>query len=143
MPATEGYQFEVQYLGELECRLIHRATGSEIRTDAPLDNQGKGRTFSPTDLLANSLAACMSTIMGIKARDMEVNIDGTKCEIKKVMGSNPRHVAEIHIHFNMPHMAYSEKEQKLLEAAALHCPVAKSLSPELKQVISFNWPLNA
>ena len=113
---------ETTYLGGLRTEATHVQSGTKIITDAPVDNQGKGEAFSPTDLLSASLASCMLTIMGIKARDNNIDIDNTKCSITKIMATNPRRVSEIAINFKFPKQ-YTEEQQQLLEKAALTCPV--------------------
>jgi putative redox protein len=128
------------YIGELRTEAIHTKSGVNLITDAPPDNQGKGESFSPTDLLATSLGSCMLTIMGIAARTHEMNIDGTRIRITKVMASDPRRVSEVHVEFDMPGRQYSDKEKKILDVAARTCPVALSLHPEIKQVVTFNYP---
>jgi uncharacterized OsmC-like protein len=110
---------------------------SVIITDAPIDNQGKGEAFSPTDLLATSLAQCMMTIMGIEAEKLDVNLIGTKIEVTKKMTTSPRKVAKIVVVFCLPETALKYKTE--LEHAALNCPVALSLNPELKQHVVFNY----
>lgn len=127
------------YEGNLRTRARHLASGNELITDAPLDNQGNGEAFSPTDLLAASLGSCMLTIMGIAARTHDFSIEGTSMDITKVMANNPRRVAEVIVGFTMPAQAYSDKEKSILEKAALTCPVALSLHPDVKQTVVFNW----
>jgi putative redox protein len=129
----------IKYLGGLRTEAIHLKSGNKIITDAPPDNNGKGEAFSPTDLLATSLGSCMLTIMGIVAQRHEINIEGTMVDITKVMESNPRRVGEIVVEFTMPPNNYTDKEKDLLENAAHTCPVAKSLSSELKQTVHFNY----
>ncbi len=128
----------IDYQGELHCSATHLRSGKQIETDAPLDNNGKGEAFSPTDLMSTSLGLCMVTIMGIKARDMDIDLRGTKISVGKVMASNPRRISEIHLKLTVP-TVLSEKEQQILEAAGRACPVAKSLSPEVQQHIEFVW----
>ncbi|MEI8138107.1 MAG: OsmC family protein [Bacteroidota bacterium] len=130
---------KVIYTGNLQTEAIHLKSGVKIITDPPVDNNGKGEAFSPTDLLATSLGCCMLTIMGIVAGRHEINMEGTSLEITKIMESNPRRVSEIIVEFTMPKNNYSDKEKQLLENAALACPVAKSLSAELKQTVKFNY----
>ena len=113
-------------------------SGTKIITDAPVDNQGKGEAFSPTDLLSASLASCMLTIMGIKARTMNIDIDNTKCSVTKIMAANPRRVAEIVISFKFP-KKYTGHEQRILENAALTCPVYYSVHEDLKKTVDFGW----
>lgn len=127
------------YKGDLRCQSEHLASGNSLFTDAPLDNMGKGETFSPTDLVATALGNCMLTIIGIAAQNHNFNIVGTKLEVTKVMESNPRRIGEIIISFYFPDNNYSEKEQKLIKTAAETCPVAKSLHPDLKQTLIFNF----
>ena len=133
---------ETTYLGELRTEATHVKSGDRIITDAPVDNQGRGEAFSPTDLLAASLGSCMLTIMGIKARASEIDIDGTKCSVTKIMAENPRRVAEIVVNFEFP-KGYTEKEQLLLERAAMSCPVHHSLHPDMKKTINFGWKVEA
>ncbi len=128
------------YKGNLRTEITHEQSGTKIITDAPLDNHGKGESFSPTDLFASSLGSCILTIMGITAHIHGFNIDGTTITTEKIMGTEPRRVAEIIINFKFPDgIEYSAKEKKLLEAAAMSCPVANSLNPEIKKTINFGW----
>ena len=128
----------VRYLGELRTTSMHLQSGTEILTDAPLDNNGKGEAFSPTDTVANSLATCMITIMAIKARDMDLELKGTTAEVTKVMAAEPRRISEIHVVFQMNIIA-DDKTKTILERAAMTCPVFFSLHPDLKKMITFNW----
>jgi uncharacterized OsmC-like protein len=129
----------VEYLGNLRTTATHLASEKIIITDAPVDNHGKGEAFSPTDLVATALASCLITIMGIKARNLEVEIDGTKAEVTKVMGTEPRRIVEVKIDVFFP-KSFDEKTQKILEKAGLTCPIANSLHPDLNQRIRFIWP---
>ncbi len=128
-----------QYLGDLRTEATHILSGKQIITDAPLDNEGKGEAFSPTDLLATSLGCCMLTIMGIAARKHGFSIDGTKVVTTKIMAQNPRRVGEIIVEFTFPPNDYNDKAKKFIEAAARECPVASSLHPDLAQTILFNY----
>ncbi len=128
---------KITYLGDLRTECTHLRSGQTIITDAPLDNNGKGEAFSPTDLTATSLGTCMVTIMGISARNHNINIDGTRLEITKHMASDPRRISQIDVNIILPHNNYSDKEMKLLEAAARTCPVALSLHPEIVQNVTF------
>lgn len=130
---------QVNYLGGLRTESIHLKSGTKITTDAPPDNHGKGEFFSPTDLMATSLANCMLTIIGIAAQTHGFNIDGATAEVTKIMANDPRRVAEIGIRLNFPHNNYSDKERKIIEHAVHNCPVAKSLHPDLKQNVSINY----
>jgi putative redox protein len=126
------------YLGDLRTEATHVRSGQKIITDAPVDNQGKGEYFSPTDLLATALGSCMLTIMGIAARTHGFDIDGTDVKITKVMGTNPRRVVEVIVELNFP-KDYTVKEKRFIEISAKECPVANSLHPDLKQTIIFNY----
>ncbi len=130
---------ETVYLGDLRTQATHVRSGQQIITDAPIDNQGKGEAFSPTDLLATALGSCILTVMGIAAREQKVNIDGTTCSITKIMATEPRRVGAIEIIFNFPAGDYSDKVKIILERAAKTCPVAKSLHPDLEEKLVFNW----
>jgi putative redox protein len=131
---------KVVYLGNLRTEAIHIKSNEKIITDAPVDNNGKGEAFSPTDLMATSLANCAITIMGISAQAHEINIDGTSAEITKHMASDPRRVIQIDVAIKMPqNFKYSSKDRKLLEAAARSCPVSHSLHPDIFQNFSFEW----
>lgn len=130
----------VKYTGGLRTEATHNASRTLIITDAPVDNHGKGEAFSPTDLMATSLANCMLTIMGIKAgTDGMTPIDGTVAEVTKIMYADPRRVGEIHIKLTFPKNNFSDREKKIYENIAYTCPVARSLHPDLKQVLTFEW----
>ena len=129
---------KVTYMGELRTSSIHIQSGSEIISDAPVDNNGKGEAFSPTDTVANALASCMFTIMGIKARDMGISLEGSVAEVTKTMAAEPRRIAGIKVVFNMK-SDVDEKARMLLERVALKCPVHYSLHPDIKKDITFNW----
>lgn len=129
---------KVIYLGELRTECTHLTSGSTYITDAPLDNQGKGAAFSPTDTVATGLANCMLTVMGIKARDLGVAMEGTTAEVTKIMSANPRRISEIKVVLQFP-KGTSSKNQKILENTGRTCPVALSLHPEIIQDIQFNW----
>jgi putative redox protein len=131
---------QIIYKGALRTEATHLQSGTLIETDAPTDNQGKGERFSPTDLLATSLGNCMMTIMGIKARDMNVDLSETKIDITKIMKSEPRRVGGVKVVFHLPAGLQIEDKQKIiLENAARTCPVAKSIHPDIEQDITFNW----
>ncbi|MEZ4853683.1 OsmC family protein [Flavobacterium sp.] len=129
---------KVTYLGNLRTSAVHLKSNSEIITDAPLDNNGKGEAFSPTDTVATALASCMFTIMGIKARDMEVDITNATAAVTKIMGTEPRSITEIHIVFTM-NKTVDDKTKTILERAALTCPVWFSLHPDIKKKVQFVW----
>lgn len=129
---------KVTYQGDLRTQSIHLQSNNQIITDAPTDNHGKGEAFSPTDLLASSLGSCMLTIMGIKADSMDLDISGTTAEVTKVMAAEPRRVSEVHIEIQFQ-QSFDERTQKVLEQAALNCPVAKSVHPDIQQVVNFHY----
>ena len=129
----------VTYKGDLRTQALHLKSNNEIITDAPTDNHGKGEAFSPTDLLATSLASCMLTIMGIKAASMELDISGTKAEVTKVMAADPRRVSEVQVKIYFK-QSFDQRTQKVLQQAALTCPVAKSIHPDIKQIVEFYYP---
>jgi len=127
-------------MGELRTGARHEQSGKEILTDAPKDNYGKGEAFSPTDLVATALASCMLSVMGILARRENITpIDGATAEVVKVMYADPRRIGEVHVKITLPKNNFSDKEKKMYEHAAHTCPVAKSLHPDLKQVVEFIW----
>lgn len=131
---------EIIYKGALRTQAKHLQSNTTIETDAPTDNQGKGERFSPSDLLATSLGTCMLTIMGIKARDMDVDISETKLSVYKFMKPDPRRVSKIKIDFDFPSsLNLDDKQKKILENAALTCPVAKSIHPDIEVETYFNW----
>lgn len=129
----------VVYKGSLATLAQHKKSGTELVTDAPTDNNGLGRSFSPTDLLATSLASCMLTIMGIRANESGLNIDGSRAQVTKIMSSKPRRVSEVKIDFEISDNGLSELNKQVLEKAARTCPVALSLSTTLKQTVSFSY----
>ena len=131
---------QIIYKGALRTEATHLQSNTIIETDAPTDNQGKGERFSPTDLMATSLGNCMITIMGIKARDMNVDLTDTKIDITKIMKAEPRRVGGIKVAFHFPEtLKLDDKQKTILENAARTCPVAKSIHPDIEQDISFNW----
>lgn len=133
-------KMKARYLGNLQVECEHAGNGAKIVTDAPLDNYGQGRSFSPTDLFASSLAACMLTIMGIFAERAGVDITGATAEIEKQMSDSPRKVAVIDVCVHMPGKAYSPAEKVKLERAALSCPVHATLKGQVEMRIRFDWP---
>ena len=128
----------VYYSSELRTESTHLQSGETYITDAPIDNEGKGEAFSPTDIIATGLANCMLTIMGIVAKRKSLDIEGTKAEVTKIMGTEPRRISEIKIDFFFP-KSYDKNSKQLLQTAAINCPVAKSLANDLTQTISFHY----
>ena len=130
----------VIYEGELRTVATHLQSGSVIETDAPLDNQGKAERFSPTDLVATALGSCMTTIMGMKARDMDVDLRGMKISIQKIMKADPRRVGGIGLSFEFPEtLQVDDKQKTILERVAHTCPVTYSIHPDIEVKIAFNW----
>jgi uncharacterized OsmC-like protein len=130
----------ILYKGSLRTSATHLQSQSIIETDAPTDNHGKGERFSPTDLVATALGSCMLTIMGIKAADMNINLEGVSIAITKHMKSDPRRIGAVDVTFSFPDdLSVTDKEKTILQNAALTCPVAKSLHPEIIQNVEFNW----
>ena len=129
----------VHYLGELRTELLHIRSGQRLTTDAPVDNQGQGGAFSPTDLMATSLAACMITTMGIVARDKDIPLSGLKARVVKHMASAPRRIARIEIHMEMGGDRLDERQRSIMEHTARTCPVAQSLSPDVVQDIHITF----
>jgi len=130
---------KITYKNDLRTSAIHLRSGNEIFTDAPVDNRGKGEAFSPTDLLATSLASCILTTMGIKAADKNIDMTGATAEVNKIMGSNPRRIVKVEINIKMPNNDFTEKEKTILKAVMHGCPVGKSLHPDLEEVIAIEW----
>ena len=129
---------KITYLGDLRTSSIHLQSNSEIISDAPIDNNGKGEAFSPTDTVANALGSCMFTVMGIKAQDLQIDLSNSTAEITKIMAADPRRISEIHIVFNFS-VDIDAKNKTILERTAMTCPVYYSLHPDIKKVITFNW----
>lgn len=131
---------KITYNGGLRTTSIHERSGNEIITDAPVDNKGKGEAFSPSDLLATSLGNCMLTIIGIAAQEHGFNIEGTTCEITKVMATDqPRRVSEIVVNFQFPANEYTDKVKTIIERSAHTCPVAYSIHPDITKTVTFNY----
>lgn len=129
---------KIVYLGGLRTLSTHIASSAEMINDAPLDNHGKGETFSPTDTVANAMATCMLTVMGIKAEQHHWEMNGTEAFVTKIMQSEPRRISEIIVEVHMKGN-FDEKQQSVLEKTALHCPVLFSLHPEIKKTVHFHW----
>ena len=129
---------KVTYLGDLCTKNQHLKSGDVFTTDAPLDNNGKGEAFSPTDTVATGLANCMLTVMGIKARNMDIDIAGTTAEVTKIMASDPRRISRIEVNIDFP-LSADDKTRQILEHTARTCPVIYSLHPDIEKVVTFNW----
>lgn len=130
----------VTYEGQLRTQCTHVASKNHFETDAPTDNQGKGERFSPTDLLATSLGACALTIMGIKARDLNIDLAGTTIDVEKIMKPDPRRVGGINLTFYFPVAAKADEKQRIIiERCARTCPVFYSIHPDIEVNIGFHW----
>lgn len=128
----------IEYVGELRTICIHLQSGTQILTDAPTDNHGKGEAFSPTDLVATALGSCMVSIMAIKSKDLEVDLKDSTASITKIMQAEPRKIAKIVVELNMS-IATSDKNKTILERSAMTCPVLLSLHPDIEKEVTFNW----
>jgi putative redox protein len=127
------------YQGDLRCKATHLQSGIVVETDAPTDNRGKGEKFSPTDILCVSLATCIITTMALKARDMNIELKDTKIDVTKHMLKDPRRVAQIDVTIHFPQLQLDAKDKLILERTGNNCPVTKSLHPDLKTNIEYNW----
>lgn len=131
----------VVYTRDLRTICTHIQSGSFMETDAPTDNQGKGERFSPTDLLATSLASCMLTTMAIKARDLENILQNVRIDVEKIMSWNPRRVSKINLTFHYPdNFSITPDKKEELEKIAWSCPVKESIHPDIELNVNFNWP---
>ncbi len=140
LPERQFMTSQVTYCGNLRTQCTHLRSGQSILTDAPTDNHGRGEAFSPTDLMSTALASCMFTIMGIKAQDLQIDLNGMKADVLKVMADQPRKVSRIEMDIHFPEdLIISEKNKKILENAARTCPVYLSLSESMEKVIRFHW----
>jgi uncharacterized OsmC-like protein len=129
---------KITYLGNLRTEAVHIKSGNTLITDAPIDNQGKGEAFSPTDLVATALGSCMTTIMGIAARNHGIDMEGTEVAIEKIMTDHPRRIGKIKVTITMPANGYSQKERKILEAGANGCPVGLTIKEGIED-LTFIW----
>lgn len=134
-------EINLVYEGELRCRAQHGPSGVVVSTDAPVDNQGKGESFSPTDLVATALGGCMMTIMGIVAQRSGYSIDGSKVRVLKEMIQEPvRRIGQLTVDMHIANGSrMQEKDRKILQQAAHTCPVLKSLNPDIKVPVTFHW----
>ncbi|TVZ28032.1 putative OsmC-like protein [Gillisia sp. Hel_I_86] len=129
---------KVIYKGDLRTECEHIQSSNKFITDAPLDNNGKGEAFSPTDTVATALASCMLTIMGIKANEHELDIKGTFAEVTKHMEANPRRISKIDVLVNVKG-ELTDRDKTLLENSARTCPVIQSIHPDIIKNITFNY----
>jgi putative redox protein len=131
---------KVTYNGELRTTCVHLRSGDSFITDAPVDNNGLGQAFPPTDTVATGLASCILTMIGIKANSLEIDLSNTTADVTKHMASEPRRISKIEMELNLP-AAISDKHRKILVHTANTCPVHYSLHPDIEKVITFNWIL--
>jgi uncharacterized OsmC-like protein len=132
-------KISVRYEGQLHCSAVHGPSGAKLETDAPVDNEGKGESFSPTDLVATALAACMATIMGIAAKRHSISLEGMTIETTKEMSADtPRRIVALKSKITIPLLG-DHPQRKLLEAAALGCPVHHSLDPRIQKPVELIW----
>ncbi|WP_417885617.1 OsmC family protein [Zunongwangia sp.] len=127
---------KVKYLGNLRTEAEHLQSGTKLITDAPLDNHGKGESFSPTDTVATALASCILTMLGIKSESLGISIEGTTAGVAKTMSASPRRISKIDIELHFPE-EYSEEIKTKLERVAKTCPVLYSLHPDIEKNIQF------
>jgi len=132
-------RIQTEYQGDLHCTSVHTPSKTELATDAPVDNQGRGESFSPTDLVATSLGTCMLTTMGILARTLNVDLTGATATVEKEMSSAPpRKINRLVVAIRVPRATSPENQQRL-ENAAHTCPVKKSIHPDIETPIEFVW----
>ena len=130
---------KLNYQSGLRCSATHAPSGDSLTTDAPVDNNGKGEAFSPTDLVATALGSCMATVMGIVAERKDISLDGMNVEVRKHMSEDsPRRISKLEVDLKMP-LPASHPERKLLESAARGCPVHQSLHPEIETAFNWTW----
>ena len=132
-------KMSILYSGNLRCQAVHSQSQTQIETDAPLDNKGKGERFSPTDLLCTSLATCILTTMAIAAQERNWKFEAVHAEIEKIMNPSPRRIGEIKIHFVFPNLGYDDMMKEKIQRYAHACPVSRSLNLEVLQTISFEF----
>ncbi|MCX6299700.1 MAG: OsmC family protein [Bacteroidetes bacterium] len=131
---------QIIYKSGLRTSATHLQSGTTIETDAPSDNQGKGERFSPTDLMATALGTCMITTMAIKANTLNIDLDGTRVEVTKIMVSDPRRIGKLVAHLFFPaHLNLDDKTKEILERTARTCPVERSLHTDIQLDMAFNW----
>ena len=127
------------YKGDLRCECTHLQSGTVIETDAPTDNRGKGERFSPTDMVCVALGTCVITTMGIRAADMNISLTGSTIDVTKHMISDPRRIGKIEIVLHLPSEGITAHDKEILERIGDHCPVMKSLHPDLEVITTYHW----
>jgi uncharacterized OsmC-like protein len=132
-------EIKLTYEGDLHCHAVHGPSGSTLATDAPVDNNGRGEAFSPTDLVATALASCMATVVGIIARRKQIAIEGMQVTVRKFMSEDqPRRISRLELDLHMP-IPSSHPDSRLLESAARGCPVHHSIHPDIDLVMNWKW----
>ena len=132
-------EITIDYEGELHCNALHHPSGNRLVTDAPVDNNGRGEAFSPTDLVATALGTCMATVIGIVARRKELDVAGMSVRVRKFMSDDlPRRISRLEVDLGMP-LAGEHPARKVLEAAAQGCPVNHSIHPDIEVVLNWQW----
>ncbi len=132
-------EIKINYKGGLQCKTIHGPSGSTCKTDAPVDNNGRGSSFSPTDLVATALGSCMATIMGIVAERKDINLEGMSITVRKHMSEGlPRRISRLDVRIDMP-LPGDHPQRKILESSALSCPVHQSIHPDIDVPIDWYW----
>ena len=134
-----NHSIENRYVGKLRTSSTHLKSGKNIITDAPTDNNGKGEAFAPTDLVSSALCSCMTTVMGICAEKGNFEMPNSTAKIRKIMSSDPRKISEIKIELNFDNNNLNDTQKNKLMSVAENCPVAKSLNPDIKQTLKFNF----
>ena len=134
-----NHSIENKYIGELRTSSTHVKTGKNIITDAPIDNNGKGQAFAPTDLVSSALCSCITTVMGICAEKGKFEMPNSKAKITKLMSTNPRKISEIKIEINFEKNSLTDVQKRKLISVGKNCPVAKSLNSDIKQNLIFNF----
>ena len=132
-------EIKLSYEGELHCSAVHTPSGNTLVTDAPVDNNGRGQAFSPTDLVATALASCMATVIGIVAKRKEIAVEGMTVVVRKHMTTDqPRRIAKLELDLDLP-LPASHPDRKILESAARGCPVHHSIHPDIDVVMNWKW----
>jgi len=132
-------EIHLDYEGDLHCNAVHLPSGTRLSTDAPVDNNGRGESFSPTDLVATALGACMATVIGIVAKRKEIPVEGMKVSVRKFMSEDqPRRISKLELDLDIP-LPADHPERKLLESAARGCPVHHSIHPDIEVKMNWKW----
>lgn len=132
-------EIRLSYEGDLHCSAVHMPSGNRIVTDAPVDNNGRGQAFSPTDLMATALASCVATVIGIVAKRKEIAVEGVTVVVRKFMSSDqPRRISRLELDVSLP-LPASHPDRKILESAARGCPVHHSIHPDIEVEMSWRW----